>query len=175
MQSNLERIARTFRRPVLGIHNATYGIIFDVLECIVQRTFAYPTTDIRTTYAEISKLLRQPEVHKLVLIGHSQGSIEVGMVLDWLFATLPHSDIAKIEVYTFGNASNHWNCPEIEGRQRAIQVIEHYANTDDWVSRFGVLYFRGIQQPPPRPIQLRDRFVGKLFLRKASGHQFNQQ
>ncbi|ETN46957.1 uncharacterized protein HMPREF1541_01147 [Cyphellophora europaea CBS 101466] len=206
-QANLNRIARTFQRPVLGIHNATYGIVFDVLECVIQRTFGYPTLDIRTAYAKVSELLGQADVDKLVFIAHSQGSIEAGMVLDWLFATVPQKDIQKLEVYTFGNAANHWNCPELENGQRVIEHVEHYANDKDWVARFGALYFRGVGQQqshihpfsyvqPTRngqskaknavngsnmssttenpPDVLTNRFVGKLFLRKASGHQFNQ-
>lgn len=198
LDSNLERIAKTFQRPVLGIQNASYGIIFDVLECIIQRTFTYATTDIRTVYQGISELVQDPEVHKVVLIAHSQGCIELGMALDWLYVTRPMTDIAKIEVYTFGNAANHWNCLQHENGQRVIPHVEHYANTSDWVARFGVIFFRGLDRWRPctqlqkalpvagegevngdrkveeEHVDLRNRFVGKLFLRQASGHQFNQ-
>lgn len=195
MDCNLRRIAQTFRRPVRGIRNTTYGIIFDVLECVIQRTFAYPTLDIRTVYLTISALLKQEDTKKLVLIAHSQGGIEAGMVLDWLFATLPREQVAKLEVYTFGAAANHFNCPGSEDGDRVIQHIEHYANKSDWVSRFGVLFFRGIGARPNGGLRrltsslrrlwraatgtldvdiLRNRFVGSLFLRDASGHMLNQ-
>jgi len=196
MDSNLARLATTFRRPILGIHNSTYGIVFDVIECVIQRTFGYPTLDIRTAYNVILDLLRQKEVTKLVLISHSQGAIEAGMVLDWLYATLSDDYISKLEVYTFGNAANHWNCPQQQNGERSIKHVEHYANSNDWVSRFGVLHFRGIGQPPQEDLiakadtayrklnrvvtgqldhdKLSNRFVGKLFIREASGHQFNQ-
>lgn len=198
LDCNLQRIAKTFQRPILGIHNATYGTIFDVLECIIQRTFTYTTTDIRTVYRGISELIQDPQVEKVVLIAHSQGCIEVGLALDWLYVTRPMEQIAKIEVYTFGNAANHWNCPQHESGHRVIQHVEHYANTGDWVARFGVIFFRGLDRWRPcthvqkalpvsgvaagagiskdeeEHVDLRNRFVGKLFLRDGSGHQFNQ-
>ena len=178
-QSNVNRLAKMFRRPILGIHNPTYGIIFDVLECIIQRTFSYPTRDIRHAYEQLSGLIENEHVSKVVLIAHSQGSIEAGMVLDWLYATSSADDVSKIEVYTFGNATNHWNCPRRPGPGGGpvIRHIEHYANTKDWVSRFGVLFVRGIGptgRRQHRPAKSSGSFSGKLFLRKASGHQFNQ-
>ena len=142
MHSNLERLAKTFRRPILGIHNPSFGIPFDVLECILQRTFAYPTLDIRNAYTAISTLLSDPSITKLVLIAHSQGAIEAGMVLDWLYATMPVKDVEKLEVFTFGNASNHWNCPVREDGGPVVEHVEHYTNGGDWVARFGILHFR---------------------------------
>ncbi|KAF2103992.1 hypothetical protein NA57DRAFT_70204 [Rhizodiscina lignyota] len=213
MRSNLERLARTFHRPILGIHNRTYGIPFDVMECILQRTFGYATLDIRTAYKTISALLEDDEVKKLVLIAHSQGAIEASMVLDALYATIPQSKTAKLEIFTFGNASNHWNCPFDNSKHRVIKHIEHYANKGDWVARFGILHFRpragvaALTNPPSNevvdvPASMRSngsrtpvdstavtkestfeienerhgkhRFVGRLFLRDASGHQLNQ-
>ena len=238
LDSNLKRLVATFRRPILGIHNATYGIPFDVLECMIQRTFCFPTLDIRTAYTTISSLLSDKSVTKLVLIAHSQGSIEAGMVLDWLYSTLSTAEVSKLEVYTFGNASNHWNNPISEDGLPVIKHIEHYANEYDWVSRFGILHFRplsikaraegehttalrkaatspittktktvvngadgspaqGIKKALSNPtisttiqatagparsstasleaaLAAPHRFAGRLFLRHASGHQFNQ-
>ena len=169
MKSNLDLIAKTFRRPVLGIHNPTYGIIFDVLECVVQRTFSYPTRDIRRAYDAIRKLADDDAVLKVVLIAHSQGAIEASLVLDWLYATISTKSIAKIEVYTFGNAANHWNLPVHADGRPCIKHIEHYVNSKDWVSRFGVLSVRGRDRDSSG-----NRFAGKLFLRSGSGHLLNQ-
>lgn len=196
MNSNLQRVSRTFQRPVLGVHNFTYGVVFDVLECIIQRTFGYATLDIRILYETIFELIGSPEVSKVVIIAHSQGSIETGMALDWLYSTLSEDMISKLEVYTFGNAANHWNSPRRQDGEHAIRHVEHYANSVDWVSRFGVLYFRGISEIASEGLISRtdrnisvmksilagkrgwktftNQFVGRLFVRKASGHQFNQ-
>ncbi|KAL1876377.1 hypothetical protein VTK73DRAFT_9446 [Phialemonium thermophilum] len=111
MKNNLNRLAVTFRRPVLGIHNRTNGIIFDVVECLVQRSFGFATSDVRICYSIIKEKLYDPRYSKIIFILHSQGGIEGSMVLDWLLQELPQDLLSKIEVYTFGNAANHFNNP----------------------------------------------------------------
>jgi hypothetical protein len=111
LQSNLDRLAITFKRPVLGIHNRTSGIPFDILECLIQRNFGYATNDVRACYKIIKEKLYNPAFSKVIFILHSQGGIEGGMVLDWLLQELPQDQLAKLEIYTFGNAANHFNNP----------------------------------------------------------------
>ncbi|KAM0276389.1 hypothetical protein ACHAQH_006791 [Verticillium albo-atrum] len=111
MKNNLNRLALTFKRPILGIHNQTSGIIFDVFECLIQRNFGYATYDVRMAYRILKEKLYDPKYSKVVFILHSQGGIEGGLVLDWLLQELPQDLLSKIEVYTFGNAANHFNNP----------------------------------------------------------------
>ncbi|CAM1504266.1 Fc.00g018570.m01.CDS01 [Cosmosporella sp. VM-42] len=111
MQNNLNRLALTFKRPVLGIHNRTSGILFDVIECLIQRNFGYATGDIRICFKHLKELLYDPSKSKIIFILHSQGGIEGGLVLDWLLQEIPQDLLAKLEVYTFGNAANHFNNP----------------------------------------------------------------
>lgn len=33
--------SKIFHRPVTGVHNRTLGILFDLVECLVQRDFGY--------------------------------------------------------------------------------------------------------------------------------------
>lgn len=110
-KNNLNRLALTFKRPILGIHNQTSGVIFDVVECLIQRNFNYATGDVRITYRLLKEVLYDPAKSKVVLILHSQGGIEGGLVLDWLLQEMPQDLLAKLEVYTFGNAANHFNNP----------------------------------------------------------------
>lgn len=107
----MNRLAITFKRPILGIHNQTSGIIFDIIECLIQRNFSYATYDVRVTYKLLKEVLYNPEKTKVILILHSQGGIEGGLVLDWLLQELPQDLLSKLEVYTFGNAANHFNNP----------------------------------------------------------------
>lgn len=111
MKSNLDRLALTFGRPVVGIHNRTSGILFDVIECLIQRNFGYATKDVRMCYPILKEKLYDPRYSKVVFIMHSQGGIEGGLVLDWLLQELPQNLLSKLEVYTFGNAANHFNNP----------------------------------------------------------------
>ena len=111
LKNNLNRLALTFKRPVLGIHNRTWGILFDVVECLVQRNLGYATYDTRVCYRVVKEKLYDPKLSKVVLILHSQGGIEGGMVVDWILQELPQDLLSKLEIYTFGNAANHFNNP----------------------------------------------------------------
>lgn len=123
MLSNLNRLALTFGRPILGIHNKTNGILFDVLECLIQRNLGYATTDVRVCYALIKEKLYDPSLSKVIFILHSQGGIEGSLIIDWLLQELPQDLLAKLEVYTFGNAANHFNNPHrhVESQSRALK------------------------------------------------------
>jgi hypothetical protein len=82
-----------------------------VIECLIQRNFGYATSDVRTAYKIVKEKLYNPQYSKVVFILHSQGGIEGGLVLDWLLQELPQDLLAKLEVYTFGSAANHFNNP----------------------------------------------------------------
>ena len=111
MKNNLNRLALTFGRPVIGIHNRTSGLLFDIIECLIQRNLSFATGDIRTCYKLLKDILYDTAKSKVVFILHSQGGIEGGLVLDWLLQEMPQDLLAKLEVYTFGNAANHFNNP----------------------------------------------------------------
>lgn len=166
------------------------GIIFDVVQCLIQRALLYSNSNVRQCHVLIKKALYEPRIKKIVLILHSQGGIEGGMILDWLYDEVPHDLLKQLEVYTFGNASNHFNNPyrvhipsvsvgvgskptpvHLQTRnKRAVAHIEHYANSKEFVSRWGVLHFtRRVTEDP-----LENRFMGRVFERPGSGHLFNQ-
>lgn len=111
LRSNLNRLALTFKRPILGVHNRTWGLLFDVIECLIQRNLGYATFDTRVCYRIVKEKLYDPSLSKVVLILHSQGGIEGGLVVDWILQELPQDLLSKLEVYTFGNAANHFNNP----------------------------------------------------------------
>lgn len=112
------------------------------------------------------------------------------MILDWLLNEVPHDLLKQLEVYTFGNAANHFNNPYRDhvslvststspkdthetlttAPKRAISHIEHYANSEDFVSQWGVLNFTRTM-PKGR---FENRFMGRVFERPGRGHQFNQ-
>ncbi|KAF2634674.1 hypothetical protein P280DRAFT_494167 [Massarina eburnea CBS 473.64] len=178
MHTNLDRLSLTFRRPILGVHNRTYGIIFDLIQCIVERCFCYATLDIRRSYAVIRAKLLDSDNKRVVLILHSQGGIEGSLILDWLLGELPHDIINKLEIYTFGSAANHFNNPpkhisssssssssSCSARNtNAVRHIEHYVNAGEFVARWGALTFA----------RLPNRYMGRLFIRPGTGHLLNQ-
>ena len=119
MKNNLNRLALTFKRPIRGIHNRTSGILFDIIECLVQRNFQYATSDVRMCYSLIKETLHDDRFDKVVFILHSQGGIEGGLVLDWLLQELPQELLSRLEVYTFGCAANHFNNPRRHAHSEA--------------------------------------------------------
>lgn len=133
---------------------------------------------MRRAHALLKEALVDPAVEKVVLVLHSQGGIEGGLVIDWLLDELPQDLLHQLEVYTFGNAANHFNnprctCPaSVKARgsgldpsmRRSVSYIEHYANAEDVVSWLGVLQFANIP----------NRYLGRLFGRPGSGHLMNQ-
>ena len=160
------------------INNRRAGLVFDLIECLVQRCFSYATGDVRKAYVLIKAALLRRDCEKVVLILHSQGGIEGGLIMDWLLDELPRDILQKLEGYTFGNAANHFNNPrhrrdgESESSQtsnantcieRSVGYIEHYANSGDVVSWLGVLHFVGFP----------NRYMGRLFVRQGTGHMMN--
>jgi hypothetical protein len=42
LQGNVDRLSQTFGRRVVGVHNPSDGIIFDLFQCLVSHTFVKP-------------------------------------------------------------------------------------------------------------------------------------
>ena len=72
LQSDINCLSEVFGREIIGIHNKSFGLVVDILECLIQRCFGYRTTDVRVAYEQIKTLLCEIEVKKIVLIGHSR-------------------------------------------------------------------------------------------------------
>ncbi|KAF8542015.1 hypothetical protein BDD12DRAFT_877312 [Trichophaea hybrida] len=177
LQANIDMLSSIFGPPVSGIHNRSYGAVFDIMECVVHRCFSYATKDTRRTYEHLKVALIDQNITKVVVIAHSQGGIILSAALDMLFADLPSGVFEKLEVYTFGCAANHFNNPlcrlpvqeDKNPRQTRHQInyIEHYWNEYDFVARFGTLHFTRNKAS--------NRFVGDVFVNKGQGgHLMNQ-
>lgn len=95
--------------------------------------------------------------------------------------------LAKLEIYTFGNAANHFNNPHkhLLSQERALSLqargkrpeqgksihhIEHYVHTFDFVSKWGILNFLNPKKACPEM----PRFMGRVFQREGKGHLLNQ-
>jgi hypothetical protein len=134
---------------------------------------------MRVAYAVIKANILKERNKRVVLILHSQGGIEGSLVVDWLLSELPSDMLQKLEIYTFGCAANHFNNPHRSwadqkaeqatgdthgGNNKCIRHIEHYANNGDFVARWGVMAFTGLEH----------RFMGRVFIWSSPGHLLNQ-
>ncbi|KAI6856138.1 hypothetical protein KC343_g12305 [Hortaea werneckii] len=157
LQANIDRLALTFRRPVRGVHNPTAGIVFDLAQCLLERNFSYSTDDVRVAYKQIKDALVDSNYDKIV----------------------PQTLLSQLEIYTFGNAANHFNNPHWDLRTylsninaetqrdhtiKSIGHIEHYAHSGDFVAQWGILNFTKVA----------NRFMGRVFERPGDGHLLNQ-
>jgi len=149
-------------------HIVSYGNLFDLIQCLIERELQYYTEDTRNGYAIVKRTLEDPQYDKVVLILHSQGGIQGSLIIDKLVGNLSEEYIHKLEVYTF-TAADHFNNPT-RLEKHLISHIEHYANSKDFVSRLGVLNFSKI----PATAHLTNNFIGQLFERPGSGHMLNQ-
>ncbi|KAF1988966.1 hypothetical protein K402DRAFT_11862 [Aulographum hederae CBS 113979] len=111
LQQNVDVLSETFKRPIFAIHNRTYGVLGDLFECILQRSFDLFTEESRVCYEYIKAYCADPEVKKVILIAHSQGCIMASQILDQLYVDMPAAAVSKLEVYTLGNAASHFNNP----------------------------------------------------------------
>ncbi|KAI5802380.1 hypothetical protein FPQ18DRAFT_252040 [Pyronema domesticum] len=157
VQGAIDEIQRRFGRPVEAIHNRTFGVILDLMQCLIQRDLGLTNGCVKETYKQIRThlLQRNPanpsqwRYNKVIVLAHSQGGLITSLALDMLFADLADEVLSRLEVYTFGNAANHFNNPPNMYKPEngeairfpTIKHIEHYANEFDFVSRFGVLAY----------------------------------
>jgi len=98
LQQNVDVLSETFGRPIFAIHNRTYGVLGDLFECIVQRSFDLFTEETRVCYEYVKAYCADPKVNKVVIIAHSQGCIMTSQILDQLYVDLPAEAVAKLEV-----------------------------------------------------------------------------
>ncbi|KAL8824305.1 MAG: hypothetical protein Q9170_008201 [Blastenia crenularia] len=170
LQANVNRLSTLFGRKVTGIHNQSYGMIGDTIECLLQRCLSYNTMDVRVACEVLKAQLVDKEVKKVVLVAHSQGGIIASMVVDYLLAEVGEGLMGKLEIYTFGSAASHFHNPPTTANatlsSTCIPHIEHYANEYDMVPRWGVLY-------ATNSLGNTNRYAGTVFVRLgATGHMF---
>ncbi|CAG8544421.1 4275_t:CDS:1, partial [Paraglomus occultum] len=138
LDANCKYLEKRFGRGVTGIHNSSYGIIWDVVEVFLQRSFNIDTISVRWAVSRMLPALKNNNIKTVRMLAHSQGGIIAGMVLTNLYVELSRSGqqdcLKKLEVYTFSNAAREFINPG-----NLVRCIEHYANEKDPIARFGVI------------------------------------
>nr|CAG8592475.1 1171_t:CDS:1 [Entrophospora candida]CAG8640183.1 14423_t:CDS:1 [Entrophospora candida] len=164
LDQNCNHLEERFDRGVTGILNKSYGVINDIIETILQRSFEVDTISVRASVEEIIPALRNKQVNTVRLVVHSQGCVIANLVLRRLYVELSYTGeqnfLNKLEVYTFGSASREFTNPG-----NLIKRIEHYANDQDPIAMLGVL--SEINNP---------RYNGEVFVNytknNGKGHSF---
>ncbi len=122
-------LSQLFGRSFTVVHNPSYGLAPDLVECVFERTFDETCPVSLDLYTELVRASLAG--FKVRVIAHSQGGIIMSRVLR-MMSELAGSPIDDFEVYTFGNGAD-------EDVQVPGVYQEHFANEFDFVSRIGIL------------------------------------
>lgn len=162
IKANGKELARIFQRPIHLVHNPTDGLLLDLAECVLGRTFNFQTALSEYVLDVVNRALVGYE--KVVLIGHSQGGIVVADVANALVRYSENRDLLKnLEIYTFASAADEMLADAELSRNagRCVPYYEHFANGRDFVARIGV-------------ISCRQAIAGPLFVKHdRKGHLLN--
>ena len=162
IKANGKELARIFQRPIHLVHNPTDGLLLDLAECVLGRTFNFQTTLSEYVLDVVNRALVGYE--KVVLIGHSQGGIVVADVANALVRYSEKRELLRnLEIYTFASAADEMLADDKLSRKagHCVPYYEHFANGRDFVARIGV-------------ISCQEAIAGPLFVNEdRKGHLLN--
>mmetsp|Transcript_17910 Transcript_17910/g.50953 ORF Transcript_17910/g.50953 Transcript_17910/m.50953 type:complete len:283 (-) Transcript_17910:951-1799(-) len=149
---NAKRLVELFGRSITVVHNPTDSFIVDLLECVAGKLklmWWWKVEPVGVVLRTVEQAFDQGKT-KVVLIGHSQGTIIVNNVLDRIARKHINSppDLKaqkKLEVYLFADCAHHIDTASLE--QHSI-CVESLCNSYDTVALLGGTY--------PRPETWRD-------------------
>lgn len=81
---NAECVYRMFGRPLTLLHNQTHGVALDLVECALGKSQFAATEAVRRLFPALYSELLRPDIDRVVLIAHSQGTILAAVFLAML-------------------------------------------------------------------------------------------
>ncbi len=161
--SNQRLLKEMFKRPINLIHNVSDSLIIDLVECLIGKQTEYLTEPSLIGLQTISQKILNPEISKIVLLCHSQGTIIISKIIDNLYKLGINTEeyLKKIEIYAFANCATKMNYLLNE-----LPYIENFANDNDLIAKLGCNCSEDMKEYI--------KIDGKLFISKNSyGHMFN--
>ncbi|KAH8763045.1 hypothetical protein F5883DRAFT_676654 [Diaporthe sp. PMI_573] len=183
--STLPVLSKLFNRTIMSVCAPTYGLPFDLLILILQRSFhtMMPSPMTNAIYAQIRAALLDRGVSRTVVLAHNTGAICTSQILRQLYADVSPDKMSKLEIYTFGAAACDFVTPlggtaasaVADSKKLAAQQkmhaagvmesrephIEHFAFVNDPLARMGVL--RSVRE------DMEGRFCGGVFVLTCPG------
>jgi hypothetical protein len=134
IELNRKQISSILNRPVNIIYNVTDSFIIDIFECLIGKETEYLTEASTITLYILSRKLLDPNIKKILLICHSQGTIITAKALQYLskFGLNKEIYMKKLEIYSFANCASKMNYVYDK-----YPYMEHFANGEDFVARLG--------------------------------------
>lgn len=169
LKLNGDYLKDLFKRPFELIYNPTDGVLVDVVECLLGRSFNMASEPSEYLSRRIEAALDYEDYERVVLIAHSQGTIIASNVIKHLLMEYEGDDrLSKLELYTFGCAADEMDIDEGLSRRynRLVPYIEHFANKGDLVANLGILQKRKMQDRG-------NEYYGEIYELDRSGHYLN--
>jgi len=86
-RANVKALESLLDRKFILIHNPTHGLVGDLLESAIQKFINIGTSTVAQAFVAIGEALCDPKIEKVVVVGHSQGTIISGDVLDLIYSS----------------------------------------------------------------------------------------
>ncbi|CBL46513.1 Hypothetical protein HDN1F_29300 [gamma proteobacterium HdN1] len=140
---NCKELARIFDRPVHLIHTPTYGAVWDLWDSIIARTLRKDGHLSKPAYDLVKQALASHD--KVVLVGHSQGTIVSSYIARKLLKDKQFRHLApKLEIYCVAGVADSFRLDRqlSEKLGRGVPYVEHFSNGFDFFCRIGVLAYQ---------------------------------
>lgn len=137
---NCRELARVFNRSIHLIHTPTYSAAWDFMDSITARTLRKDGKLSRPAYDVVKEALVTHD--KVVLIGHSQGTIVSSYIARKLLKDKKYRYLApKLEIYCIAGVADSFRIDNAMSQklQRGVPYVEHFVNGLDFFGRIGVL------------------------------------
>jgi hypothetical protein len=118
---NIRALSNMFQRPFTLLYNATEGLLFDFVESAVGKGFEATTESASKTFKPLVDALADPQISRVILISHSQGTIVAAVLLKALQELLQRPDTVR------SGAGAQKESPE----RRIARQIAGTSNTDE--------------------------------------------
>ena len=142
-------LSHTLNCQVYGLYNPTNGILLDLLECVLGRTFNIREPIVKSFAKQIKLCLHTHE--RVFLVGHSQGGIVISNIMKELMKDKEYTHLlSKIHIVTFGSGADE---------MPYLEHSDHFANEKDFIAQIGVLEFQTQTQ-------------GHIVMAPRGGHSF---
>ena len=134
LYQNQHALRALLKRPINLIHNNTDSVILDLIESAIGKKSNNLTEASYVAMCSMSKQLLDPNIEKIILICHSQGTIIASNALFGLqnLGLDRPEYLKKLEIYAFSNCSS--NMPFLINN---YPYMEHLSNENDFVAKLG--------------------------------------
>ena len=162
VELNRIELMKLLNRQINILHNVTDSLVVDLIECLIGKTTSDLTEASTVALYTLCNKLLDPNIKKIVIIAHSQGTIITSNVLKNLYKLGLDKEkyLKKIEIYAFANCTSKMNYIT-----KKFPYMEHFANNNDFVASLGCNCSDDIKDIIS--------IDGKIFIKNKSGHMFN--